>query len=684
MLSPSPGRRLSELERNADFSSLETPTSNEDKRSTPVGRDDQRRCGQRSSSRGASSGSVSSGSRLTPPGQRTPSLSFASPPSLEHLAGGIDRLPRHCAAAPEGLPANPEACSPPSRQRATACGSISGCGSFASPPCLLGFAACVGAFTADRTTLTPRPHGGAAPSASGASGSSSSAFDRSDDDSSRDDAARPPPEAAAGRWALPDRDRNSRCAGGAAGEGDGYPKNAVQTCGGGGGGHDESGAGNDDGRCEPSGGGGREKDKRTGHDAGESGRDGGNEEGDPGGRQGNDRGGGGDEGGGGEGGDDGDGTGNNGSGTQGMGKEETEEHEDGEEEAEERDADEAMATFLRLSEVDFCEGIDGLQLGSTSAAARDSSIGRPSSGSGGDENVLAISRHLSDFFRSPLALDPTPKRGSSSIRSLSDVQTGARLFDNVKSPGSDDGGAFSAAVGGTSPEVANSVLINCVGSPPSSASPAAGSAAGIPDTGAAAAIAAYPSGDTGHAQTAEIDELPAKIINVCEPAAVEVNDEPCEPEQTEAVEEETEQSDGGHRDESTGDGGGGESEEEWLTGDVVEPTLERWSDNCPLANLNPTSTSIQEAESKAARTAATVGTHWAGLNEDGSWRTEVARKAAGKAGEVEAERRRLAKIIADESWRSDAGEVDGAGRCSRRNVRRDSVIRLQSGNVRYA
>lgn len=697
MLSLSPGRRHSELDSSAGLSSLATPTSTEGNGS-PVGRHDQRRCGQRSSSRGASSGSMSSGSRLTPPGQRTPSLSLASPPSLKHIAGGVSPLPRRCAAAPEGLAANPEAFSPPPRQRAATCGSIPGCGSFASPPCLLGFTACVDAFTADRTTLSPRLHGGAAPSAPSSSGSSSSALDKSDDESSRDDAARPFPEAAPGKWALPDLEQNSRCAGGARGGGGECPKSAVQTCGGG---HGESGAGNDDTRRELSGDGGRGNGERTGDDAGESGWGGDEEEGDPAGRQGNDRGGDGGEGGGGESDDGGEGTGSNGSGTQGMRKEEIEEDEDGEEESEERGADEEVDTFLRLSEVDFCEGIDALQLGGASTAVRDSSIGGPSDsgGGGGEEIVRVVPRHLSDFFRSPLALDSTPKQHSSSINSLSDVQTGARLFGSVKSPGSDDdeafcvGGsgslyipAFSTAVGGTCAQAADSALINCVGSPPPSASPAPGAAAGQPDTSVAAAIATSTSDQTEQTQAVEVDELPAEPSALCDPTIAEVSDGPSEPEEMESTEKETERPDCGHRDESIGDGGGGESEEEWLTGDVVEPVLEKRGDNSRSPNLDVTSPSTQEAAPEADRTASTavVGTHWAGLNDDGSWRTEVARRAAGKAGEVEAERRRLAKIIADESWRLDAGDADGAGCRSGRNVRRESVIRLQSGNVRCA
>lgn len=538
--------------------------------------------------------------------------------------------------------------------------------------------------------MTPRAHGGAAPPppASSSSGSSSSGIDRSDEHSSREHAVHPPPKAAAGKWALPDLERNSRCAGGAKGEGGAYPKNAVQTCGGGRG---ESGVGNDDSRREPRGDGERGKDETTDDDARESGRDGDKEKGDSGERQGDGRGGDGGEEGGGESGDDGDRTGNN-----GVGAGEVDEDDDGEEEAEERGADEETDTFLRLSEVDFIEGIDVLQLGGTSTAARDSSIGGPcggGGGGGGDEDVRVISRHLSDFFRSPLAPDPTPKHRSPSRRSLSDVQTGARLFGSAKSPGSDDDGAFSiggsgnvydpafsGAVGGTSAEVdATRVVINCVGSPPPSVSPAAGGAVGIPDT----AVATFSSDETEQAQTADIDELAAKTNHLCEALVAGVNDGPCEPEGTEVAQEEGAQADCGLRHESVGDGGDGESEEEWLSGDVGAPARENWGDNSRSPNVTATSATTQEAEPKADKTAAIVGTHWAGLNDDGSWRTEVARKAAGKAGEVEAERRRLAKIIADESWRSDAGEADGTGCRSRRNVRRDSVIRLQSGNVRY-
>lgn len=74
---------------------------------------------------------------------------------------------------------------------------------------------------------------------------------------------------------------------------------------------------------------------------------------------------------------------------------------------------------------------------------------------------------------------------------------------------------------------------------------------------------------------------------------------------------------------------------------------------------------------------------WVGLNEDGSWRSEGERRAAGEAGAAEAERRRLAKINGDDSWRAKRGaeekELQGA-----RHVRRDSdsLNCLQKGNVR--
>ena len=129
----------------------------------------------------------------------------------------------------------------------------------------------------------------------------------------------------------------------------------------------------------------------------------------------------------------------------------------GEEEEEDEDEEEGD-TFLRLSEVEFCEGAGALRravsvVGSqppplpettTSSEGPRSSCGRRSSGSG-DGGRVPLSRHLSDFFRSPLSLDsttsPTPKLRLSPGKSLADVQTGVRLFDSVKSSTSECSGA---------------------------------------------------------------------------------------------------------------------------------------------------------------------------------------------------------------------------------------------------
>ena len=78
---------------------------------------------------------------------------------------------------------------------------------------------------------------------------------------------------------------------------------------------------------------------------------------------------------------------------------------------------------------------------------------------------------------------------------------------------------------------------------------------------------------------------------------------------------------------------------------------------------------------------------WVGLNEDGSWRSELERWAAGPAGAAEAERRRLAKISSDNSWRADGrkGKAEGEGlRAGVGHARREitSLTSLQKGNVR--
>lgn len=112
----------------------------------------------------------------------------------------------------------------------------------------------------------------------------------------------------------------------------------------------------------------------------------------------------------------------------------------------------------------------------------------------------------------------------------------------------------------------------------------------------------------------------------------------------------------------------------------------------PPEHPHPEEEGQASASSKGGRGGALRSLGWAGLDEDGMWRSEVARQAAGQAGAMEANRRRLAKISRDESWRSDAAAVGdgeaataaGGGSKGTRDIRRDSTsfIRMQSGNVR--
>ncbi|CAM9257925.1 unnamed protein product [Scytosiphon promiscuus] len=172
--------------------------------------------------------------------------------------------------------------------------------------------------------------------------------------------------------------------------------------------------------------------------------------------------------------------------------------------------------------------------------------------------------------------------------------------------------------------------------------------------------------------------------------------------------------DGGDGSESIeGDGGGAESEEEWLShslGDAAsvpgsaqrsegsegasmfqeENPLNPNHDCCASHSGNsepfsstPVSTKEQGEKQTEEDPAAEVESSWAGLNEDGSWKTEYARRAAGDAGAAEAERRRLAKVKADESWRSDGRKCGGTGCHGAQGVRRESrsFTRL-TGNVR--
>lgn len=707
MLSMSPGRRYSRLESGADVSPLTTPAttpprcalwSTEGMRSALGGRHDQRCYGNRSSG-GHGTSSESSGSRLTPPGQRTPTLGLSSPPSLKNLTGGVYPPSHRCVAATDGMPAG--ALSTPPRRHAATYNSTTGCGGrsgygdcgFSSTPCLLGLTSCIDAFTADRTTSPTQLAGGAASFICGASSSSSSALDRPDDESSSSDSTRPRSDIAASRRAPSYADQGSRRIPRPKTERGEYPTNAGQQCAGGQG---ESGAGDDESRSENSADGGRGKDEHTSDDDGHSGRDGDEKKEGPGGWQNSGGGGGGGRDGDSGGSNDGDGATTSGdSGTQDDEGQEVCGDDDGEDEAEECGAGEDMDTFLRLSEVELCEGIDVLRYGrtsakfSTSSEALDSSIGGRSSG-GGVENSLFSSRHLSDFFQSPLALDLTP-RSSRRNESYS-------IFDSTNYVG-----AFSSPACGTS-EIATGTPIICDDNPP--IIPGSKFAEDASNHHASPVVRSLPTDGPDDVLSAENDESLATVRHVevnADPVLVKQG-RPCaqveivESEKTEPIKEEKEQADicdAGLRDGSI-DGGGGESEEEWLTrpdSDVVTPELESWGINSESTlpslgrhettkpNALPTS---KEEGPECTKTAATVGQDWAGLNEDGSWRTEVARRAAGEAGAVEAERRRLAKISADESWRLDAGEVGQKGCCSTRDVRRESTsfTRLQTGNVR--
>lgn len=603
--------------------------------------------------------------------------------------------PNGCAAA-GGLSATSGAFPNPSGQHLAASDSTRGNGGFVSPPCRLGSTSCIDV-AADRTTNTNRFPGGAAEASSvcASDGNSTRTVERAQDVPLNSDAVLPSPKAAASE------ERHNGGSRGEGGGGGGYPRNTVQQCAGrqrdGGGGDDES-------NREHSG-----DHKKENNEEGENGE--------PGERGSSDRpegGEGGDPGGGAGGGDDGDGAGNRGErGIQEDTEEDEEvnedEDEDGEEEVEEGSAEDVeVDTFLRLSDVDFCEELGVFNTEGTSAVvsasseALDSSVAGLSS-CGGVENSHTLSRHLSDFFRSPLSLDLTPQQRPSSILSLSEVQTGARLFGSMRSIGSDDNGAFSISESGILSDRRHDLGALCgtigipdvtsVDGPRFSTPSAASGAASPPCTIIAEEVAAHhlplhvappllPAENAQDAPIAESDESPVTTKRLDEEAEVEVNAgvvlaedteagpeaEASKPERTEAVAEETEQP----------HGGGGESEEEWLAGDAASPSDDDNEKICSYA----VSTASQNAEPTAGQAASTPVSHWAGLNEDGSWRTEFARRAAGKAGEVEAERRRLAKIAADESWRSDAGEVNGTG--CRRDVRRDSVsfVRLQSGNVR--
>lgn len=134
-----------------------------------------------------------------------------------------------------------------------------------------------------------------------------------------------------------------------------------------------------------------------------------------------------------------------------------------------------------------------------------------------------------------------------------------------------------------------------------------------------------------------------------------------------------------------------ESEQKWLAAQVERRSADGGNHDAAVSPKTPPALPPRHQED--ARVVPTVHDggegnsisaerpRWAGLNTDGSWRSEVARIAAGAAGAVEAERRRQAKINEDESWRMDGKNEDHG---DLRDVRRQSVsfTRVQDGNVR--
>lgn len=769
MLFLSPGRRPSQLGSNADLSPRTTPS-----RTVTC------RGGRSTTGRTTSSGSTSSslGPRLTPPGQRTPPFSVNSPPPLKQRAGGVRTPPRRravgaaAAAAVKGSPSgslqgystrprrNPHPVAQRSVPRYLYGGGCSDGGvdddddddvAFVSPPPLPGPTPCTDALDPDRATGPSGPSGAVSPT-SGTGGKSSDGRVRPDDEpSSSSGAVGASSETDSGGRALAafDRGGGGKCEAGF--KSDEHSRGAGLKCAGGKG---QCGAGSDDNQRQHShsGGAGREDSDRGGED----------KNGDSGGREGNegghDRMGGGCGGGAGGGSGDDDGHGFRGARNGGESSAvDNEQREDGHdrdgEESEESDADEESDTFLRLSDVQFCEPVGvrrnagaTAELSSTCSDAPDASNGSRTSG-GDIETRSVLSRHLSDFFRSPL--DSTSKQRFSSIQSIYDARAGPRSFDSVKSGAPDDNAssrtrgsgslfssdeehltAFSGAIG-NAVDIPASVMINFASSPRYSAPSPADLVLGLSDL--VGSVSLPRTLDTKGSMAEDEAELVAESSEPAAEAAVprrvitresQTSTAPaaaCELGRTEKPEEKQKAglaSYGEGSDSGDEDGGGAESEEEWLSHSIGDASatseLEERSDSSVAAAARPpqanpdrnhggvgragqsdvrevtTGTPLSNKEQTGGKgggddPAAVVGDDWAGLNEDGSWRTEYARRAAGEAGAVEAERRRLAKVKADESWRSDAGKGGGTG-ChgqGAQDARRESrsFTRL-TGNVR--
>ncbi|CAM9366826.1 unnamed protein product, partial [Hapterophycus canaliculatus] len=733
--------------------------------------------GRSSAARAASSGSTSSslGPRLTPPGQRTPPFSVNSPPSLKQLASGVCSPPRRrraaaaaaaaaiaaaaAAAAKSSLSGSQGCATPPKNARPVAQHSVpryGACsagndGRVASPPSLPGSTPCIGAVTPNRTTSLNGPSVAVLPTP-GANGSSSDALHGPDDEpSSSSGGAYPSSESDSGGKAFDGFDQGGGVSCEPGFRGDQDSRGATFECAGGQGEgnavkdgcerqRSPGGAGGGDGSVGTGGGGS----DQGGHDDNEGGGGGGDDDDDD---------------------DDNDDfrrTRNRGGSGAVKEKHQEEAHDRDGDESGESDADEESDTFLRLSDVRFCEpagirrnsGGNAELSSSMCSKANDASIvGRSSSG--GVETCGVLSRHLSDFFRSPFALDSTSKQQLSSTQTIPDVRAGPRLFDSVKSGGADDSvsfrtrdsgslfgsndelvTAFSGAIG-NAPEIPASVMINFAASPRYSAPSPADVATEVPTdlSDPLGSVSLLRSDDTKGAMTEDDAELVAESSDCSEPAAESALQgsalshesrtptapptapAACESRATEGAEEDKQKAElVGSRDrpESTGeDSCGAESEEEWLchsTGDasvvpwsgkqadsserarliqaepVLDPSHDRraiQNDICKKTGETPVSTKVQDREERGDDPVAVFGDDWSGLNEDGSWRTEYARRAAGEAGAAEAERRRLAKVKADESWRSDARKGGGTGCHGAQDFRRESssFTRL-TGNVR--
>lgn len=680
-----------------------------------------RRSGRRGSgTRAHSSGSNSSASRLTPPGQRTPPLVVSSPPLLKNMGS----TSRGYSSSGGGLPTNSKAFStPPRRQELATMRELAPkCEFDASLSIPQRVPSAVGALV---NRASSRTLGVASPSRDGdIVGSGLVVVEEVDVcTSSRSTAAGgtccagTPQDCPRSGKQYGSHQEGQRRADGLEG---GVCSSNVVSCARGKG---ESGEGRGGSRRE------RSVDPGRGRDDGEDHKISDEETGSGGA---NSRGGGGagDSGGAGAGagGDD------VGNGDEGNNQDEEEEEE------EEEDEDEESDTFLRLSGIEFCQGAGAL-LGAVDAAAEapprtnsevfDSTNSSGSSSGRGDRRVL--SRHLSDFFRSPLASqDSTPLRRFSSIKSLSDVQTGACLFDSRRSLGSDvsgarRGGAIGFSTNGKSGsgsvDGGVDVCTDSVGvgifddSPRDFVSPTDGTYASggylrprlASSNGAAREPAeGLPCPDSNE-PIAMIDRRkkrsPSSPVEQPSRGQVEVASDTSSDEIEIAVTPlGTEKSvDCDSRNQGGSLGGG--SEEEWLshpsnasanghreswssdsrssTSRLHEEALLTRCDGKEVPGTDGREADFRQCDKVRQEDAMVKSRRWAGLNDDGSWRSEVARRAAGQAGAVEAERRRLAMIREDESWRSD----DRGEGCERRcalDVRRESMslTGLLKGNVR--